>query len=320
MFLGKLFGKLAIATVAAAAIGAHAFPEKQVQVIVPFAAGSSTDIAARTLAEGLSRAINQGVAVENRTGAEGAIGARAVLSAPADGHVMMFTSSSVTVLDPLMRANLGYDPVNDFTPICTVGGTRFLLNITGASPYKTVADIIAAAKAAPGKITFAYSSASTRLAGELFQQVAGVKFRGVPYRSSAQGLTEVAAGQVDIFFIDTPSAGPFYQSGKIRPVVVSGTGRLKEFPDVPAASEFGLADFNVTPWFGLYISGKTPAPILEQVRTAVSRALARPEMRESLEKRNILPFAHCGDAMKNYLNNEINVWRRVTKNAGIEPQ
>ncbi|MGE4238886.1 Bug family tripartite tricarboxylate transporter substrate binding protein [Ramlibacter sp.] len=311
---------VALAAAIAAAGTSHAFPDKGVTMIVPFAAGSATDVAARTLADGLQRSLNQGVAVDNRTGAEGAIGARAVLNGPQDGHMMLFTSSSITVLDPLMRANLGYDPINDFAPICTVGGTRFLLNMTAASPWKTVAEVIAAAKAAPGKLTFAYSSASTRLAGELFQQAAGVKLTGVPYRSSAQGLTEVAAGQVNFFFIDTASAGPFYQSGKIRPVIVSGATRLKELPDIPSATEAGLPEFNVTPWFGLYLSGKTPATVVEQVRTAVSQALAKPDMKAAIEKRNLIPFAHCGDAMKSFQANEINVWRRVTKSAGIEPQ
>lgn len=316
----KLLQKMALVATIGAAGACYAYPDKPITLIVPFAAGSATDVAARTFADVLSRTVNQGVVIDNRTGAEGSIGARAVLTGPTDGHYLLFTSSSLTVLDPLMKANMPYDPATELTPICTAGGTRFLVNITGSSPLKSIAELIAAAKAAPGKLTFAYSSASTRLAGELFQQAAGVKLTGIPYRSSVLGLTEVAAGQVNLFFLDPVSSAPFYQSGKIRPLVVAGPSRLKEHPDVPSASEVGLAEFNVAPWYGVYLSAKVAAPVAEQVRNAISEVMNRPEMKAALEKRNLTSASVCGEAMKAFQKDEVNLWRRVTTKAGIEPQ
>lgn len=316
----KQLRNLAAALLIAVTGAAHAFPDKALTIIVPFAAGSSTDVAARTFGDVVSRTLNQPVAIDNKTGAEGQIAARALLSGATDGHLLLFTSSSLTVLDPLMKLNMPYDPANDFIPICAVAGNRFLLNVTGSSSLKTVADVIAAAKAAPGKLTFAYSSSSTRLAGELFQQVAGVKLTGVPYRSSVAGLTEVAAGQVDIFFIDAVSAGAFYQSGKIRPLVAAGPTRIKELPDVPSAADVGLPDFNSTPWYGVYLSAKVPAAVAEKVRGAVTLAMNRPEMKAAMETRNLIPLSICGDAMKTFQQREIDIWRRVLTKAGIERQ
>lgn len=316
----RIIRRIAVALTFAAAGASHGFPDKPITLIAPFAAGSATDVAARTFADVLSKALNQGVVTDNRTGAEGSIGARAVITGPTDGHTMLFTSSSLTVLDPLMKANMPYDPSTDLIPVCSVASVRFLANVTGASPYKSVADLVAAAKAAPGKLTFAYSSASTRLAGELFQQAAGIKLTGIPYRSSVLGLTEVAAGQVDLFFIDPVSAASFHQSGKIRPLVVAGPARMKELPDVPSAVEAGIAEFNVAPWYGVYITAKAPAAVVEQVRNAVAQAMRRPEMKAALEQRNLISGSVCGEAMRTFQRDEVNLWRRVTTKAGIAPQ
>jgi len=316
----RLLKKLAAALTFVAAASSYAYPDKPLTIIVPFAAGSATDVAGRTFADVLSRSLKQSVVVDNRTGAEGAIGARAVLAGPIDGHTLLFTSSSLTVLDPLMKVNLPYNLDTELTPVCTVGGTKFLVNLTGASPLKSMADVIAAAKASPGKLTFAYSSASTRLAGELFQQAVGVKLTGVPYRSSMSGLTEVASGQVDLIFIDALSAGAFYQGGKVRPLAVAGTSRVKELPDVPSAAELGLPEFSVAPWYGVYLSAKVPQALVEQIRGAVSVALNGPEMKAAMEKRNLTTNYVCGDAMKTFQKDDSALWRAVTKKAGIEPQ
>lgn len=318
--LHKTLKKFAVALTIALPLASHAYPDKPLTMIIPFASGSATDVAGRSFAEVLSQSLNKPVAVSNKTGAEGQIALREVLSGPNDGHTLLFTSSSVPVLDPLMKTSLTYDPVKELTPICTVGNITFLMNITGSSPMKTVGEVIAAAKAAPGQISFAYSSASMRLAGELFQQAAGIKLNAVPYRSSAAALTEVSGGLVDLVFIDSTSAGAFYQSGKLRPLIVSGEKRLKELPEVSTSVENGLADFKVMPWFGVYVSAKTPPPIVEQVRKAVTESMNRPDMQSAIEKRNLNFLLICGENMKKFQDDEIALWRRVIKNAGIQPQ
>ena len=304
----------------AAAGACLAFPDRPVTVIVPFGAATAVDVHARDFAQALGSVIRQPVVVDNRAGAEGTIGAVAVLNAPADGHVLMFTSSSIPVLDPLMKKGMQFDPVKDFTPICTVGRTSNVMNITGSSAIKTAAELIATAKAQPGKLTFAYSSATTRLAGELFQQASGVKFTSVPYKASSTGLTDVVSGQVDLFFIDDVSAAPFYQSGKLRPLAVSGASRIRALPDTPSGTEIGVPGYQIQPWFGVYASAKTPPAVANQLREIMGQAMKTSIAAANMEKRGLSAHVVCGDSMAKFQLDEINLWREVLKKAGIEPQ
>lgn len=299
---------------------AQAFPEKPVSIVVPFGAGSSVDINSRDLMQALATVIKQSIVVDNKPGAEGAIGAMAVINGPADGHMLMFTSSSIPVLEPVIRKNPQYDPIKQLTPVCTVGRTSNVMNLTGSNPMKSVADVIAAAKATPDKLTFGYSSATTRLAGELFQQATGTKFRSIPYKASVSAMTDVASGQIDMMFIDHVSAGAFYQSGKLRPLVVAGEKRVKALPEVPSASELRIPGYNIQPWFGVYMSSKTPPALVQQWRDIMAQALATPTAVANMEKRGLDTFVICGEAMTKFQMDEITLWRQVTKQAGIEPE
>ena len=315
------FFRLAVcAVLTAVACTAEAFPDKTITLIVPFGAGTSVDVNGRDFAQALGSVITQPVVVDNRPGAEGTIGALAVLHAPADGHTIMFTSSSIPVLDPLMKKDQQFDPVRDFTPICTIGRTSNVMNVTGTSPFKSAAELIAAAKAQPGKITFAYSSATTRLAGELFQQAAGIKFTGVPYKASATGLTDVAAGRVDLFFIDDVSAASFYQGARLRPLAVAGSTRIRALPDTPSANEIGVPGYTIQPWFGVFASAKTPSPVVGQLREIMAKAMKTPVALANIEKRGLSPLLLCGDAMAKFQQEEIELWRGVIKKAGIVPE
>ncbi|MFT3721140.1 Bug family tripartite tricarboxylate transporter substrate binding protein [Pseudorhodoferax sp.] len=299
---------------------AHAFPDRPVTIIVPFGAGTAVDVNGRDFAQALGSVMSQPVVIDNRAGAEGVIGAMAVLHAPADGHVVMFTSSSIPVLDPLMKKGMQFDPLKDFTPICTVGRTSNVVNITGSSPIKSAAELIEAAKSQPGKLTFAYSSATTRLAGELFQQAAGIKLTGVPYKASSAGLTDAAGGQVDLFFIDDVSAAPFYQSGKLRPLVVSGSERIRALPDTPSAAEIGVPGYQIQPWFGVYASARTPPATVARLREIMAQAMQTPVAAANVGKRGLSVHVVCGDAMSKFQLDEAELWRGVLKKAGIDPQ
>lgn len=305
----------------ATAVGTvQAFPDRPITVVVPFGAGTAVDVHARDFSQVLGSVIDQPVVTDNRAGAEGTIGAMVVLNARADGHTLMFTSSSIPVLDPMMKKNNQYDPVKDFTPICTVGRTSNVMNITGSNSIKSAADLIAAAKAAPGKLTFAYSSASTRLAGELFQQAAGVKFTGVPYKASSTGLTDVASGQVDLFFIDDVSAAAFYPNKSLRALAVAGPNRIRALPDTPSATEIGVPGYQIQPWFGVYASAKTPPDVVARLRELMAKAMSTPKASANLEKRGLSPLLVCGDAMSKLQLDEIKFWRQVVQKAGIEPE
>jgi tripartite-type tricarboxylate transporter receptor subunit TctC len=318
----KTFTRLAMTSaLAVAACSAQAaYPERPITLIVPFGAGTAVDVNGRDFAQALGSVIPQPVIVDNRAGAEGAIGAAGVLRAAADGYTIMFTSSSIPVLDPLMKKEMQFDPVKDFTPICTVGRTSNVFNVTGDAPFKTAADFIAAAKASPGKYTFAYSSATTRVAGELFQQAAGIKLTGVPYKASSTGLTDVAAGRVDSFFIDDVSAASFYQNGKLRPLAVAGASRIRALPNTPSATEIGVPNYKIQPWFGVYASAKTPPAVVAQLRDIMTKAMKSPVAIAAIEKRGLSPLLICGDAMSKFQLEEIELWRGVLNKAGIEPE
>lgn len=301
-------------------VQAQSFPTKPITLIVPFSPGTTTDVNAREFGQVLSALVKQPVVIDNKVGAEGGLGAQALLNAPADGHTIMFTSNSLTVLDPLMKKNMPYDPLKDFASVCTFARTSNVMNITGSSRFKTVSELVAAGKADPGKLTFAYASTVQRLAGELFQQAAGVKMTAVPYRSSLQALTDVGGGQVDMIFIDHISATPLYQSGKVRPLTLAGSQRLKALPDVPAASEAGVPGYQIQVWFGFYASSKTPPAVLNQLREVMAQALRSPAAQTNMEKRDLIPLVLCGDAQTRLWNEDLGLMRQVVQRAGIQPE
>ena len=318
--LKKLFRPLLAATLTASAFSAHAFPERGITLIVPFSAGTTTDVNARDFAQVLAEETGQTVTVDNRVGAEGTIGGQRLLSAPADGHTLLFTSSSLTVLDPIMKKNMPYNPVTDFAPVCGFARTSNVMNITAEGPYKNVAEVVEAAKAQPGKLTFAYASTIMRLAGELFSQSAGIELTSVPYRSSVTALTDVGGGLVDMIMIDHISAGPFYQSGKVRPVTVAGDTRATALPDVPSAKEAGVPGYNIRVWFGIYTSAKTPPEVLAKLQAAVDKALKSPTSVGNMEKRGLTPFPVCGEEFRKVQMEDMEIMKGVIDKAGIEPQ
>lgn len=311
-----------LATVLACLVGIAnaAYPERSVKLIVPASAGTITDVIAREFGQALSSVMKQPTIVENIVGAEGIIGTQTAVRAEPNGYTILFVSSSTTILDPVLRKSIPYDPGKDLTPVCAIFRVGNVMNMSATLPYKNVGEFIAAAKAEPGKFTFAYSSATTRLAAELFQQQAGIKLLGVPYKGSSGGLTDVAGGQVHLFFIDHVSATPYYQSGKIKPILVAGSQRYKALPDVPSAAEAGIPGWEFLPSIATFLPAKTPPAIVDQAREAVTQALKTPTFVAAREKHGLEEFSLCGDALTKYQNAEIERWAEITKKAGIEKQ
>ena len=316
----RIYCSLLAAVLVAATTAVAAFPTKTVTMIVPFPAGASTDVAARDLAQELATAFKQAVVVDNRSGAEGAIGVQAMLNAAPDGHTLLFTSSSTTVLDPVLKKTMAFDPLKDFVPVCSATQIDLFLYVTGSSPYKNVADLIAAAKANPGKLTFAYSSATTRLAAELFALSAGIKLTGIPYKAVVGALTDVSSATTDMMVVDQVTGIPFVQSGKLRMLAIAAPQRSTFAPDVPTGPELGLADFTIAPWNGVYVSAKTPPAAVEQLRSLMLQAVQAPTYAANLAKRTLRGFHLCGDALGKFQRDDIEKSRRATKAAGIEPQ
>lgn len=315
----KSFSKLIIASMLTAlGFASHAeYPERSIKLIVPFAAGTSTDAIAREMGNALSTTAKQPVIVDNRAGADGNIGAKAVANAEPDGYTALVTSSSSAVLDGLMRKTPLFDPLKEVTPVCGIASIGLVMYISSTHPYKNLAEFIAAAKAQPGKFTFGYASATGRLAAELFQQMAGVKLKGIPYRATIAAITAVATGEIDMIVNDPNGAMPMYQTGKIRPIVVTTAKRIKTMPDVPTGAEAGLQGFEMVPWFGMFLPAKTPPAVAESLRQSVARTLASPAMVAARTKMGMDEFTVCGDALAKFQTGEINRWRQVIEKAQI---
>ena len=300
--------------------GQAAYPDKPIKLIVPFSAGTSVDVLAREFGKELGRIVNQPVIIDNRVGAEGAIGAKAVTSAAPDGYTALITSNSTVVLESTLKNSLPYDPVKDLTPVCTMGRVGSVMSVRSSLPYKSVGEFIAAAKAQPDKFTFAYSTSNTRLAAELFQQRTGVKMLGVPYKSTVTGLTDLAGEKVDMFFIDPVSVAPFILGGKVTAFAVGGAQRIKQLPQVPTLHEAGVTGYETVPFIALYLPAKAAPTTVARLRDAAQEAIHSPSMKAFKDKAGYQDFSLCGDDFAKWQSEQITFWRQVIKNANIAPE
>lgn len=296
------------------------FPDRPVRLIVPGSPGTITDVIAREFAQVLSPVLKQPVIIENLVGADQQIGTQAAVNAKPDGHTILFVSSSTTVLDPVLKASLPYDVSKDLAPVCGIFKTGNVMNMSATLPFKTVGEVVAAAKGQPEKYSFGYSTATTRLAGELFQQEAGVKFLSVPYKGSSGSLTDVASGTTHFMFIDPVSVEPHYRSGRIKPMLIAGNQRLKSLPDVPASTEAGYPGFDIWPSISTWLPVKTPPDIQQAVRTAVATALDTREFGAVRTKHGLEVFSDCGGDLATYTAREVARWGEIARKAGIEKQ
>lgn len=275
------FGFLALA---APAIAQDNYPSRPVTVIVPFAAGGSTDAIGRILAEGLRQVLGQTVVVENRAGAGGSIGTAAIAAAPPDGYTIGVGTASTLAINPAIYSNLPYDVLTDLVP---VGGIADVPNIMSVGPSVDVSDMAAfmtLARTHPGKLSYASAGngSVSHLLGEQFRLATGVDIVHVPYKGAGPALTDVVGGQVDVLFDNLPTSLPFARDGRLRALAVSGEARVPELPDVPTFAEAGLADMNWMAFFGLVAPKGTPEPIVRKLNAALGQALALPDVRDRL--------------------------------------
>jgi tripartite-type tricarboxylate transporter receptor subunit TctC len=291
--------------------------EAVIKLVVPFGAGTSVDSTARPFSRALAEAAKQPVIVENRAGAEGWIGAKAVMDAPPDGLTLMFTSNSVPAVLPALRKVAAVDPAADFVPVCAISRAPMNVFIRSSLPFKTVGELVAAARAHPGKYTFAYSTGLNRLGAEWFQQLADIKLRGIAYKATGQALVDILAGAVDLIVADTSTALTHYQNGRLRPLVVAQDQRSAAMPEVPAAPETGLAAFSVNVWFAVYLPSRTPEAIAGRLTQLVKTAAASSAVREANQAGGREPMVLCGDDLGRYQKAETAHWRHVIDKAGI---
>ncbi|WP_415268259.1 tripartite tricarboxylate transporter substrate binding protein [Acidovorax sacchari] len=295
-----------------------AWPDKPIKLVVPYPAGGNADNTARLLATQLSERLGQQVVVDNRPGGSGTIGAAAVAKAQPDGYTLLLDATAFTV-NPSLFAKLPYDTAKDFAPISLVMQAPLLMVVPAASPFKAVADVVQAAKAKPGLLTYASAGngGAQHLAGELFKQGAHVSMTHIPYRGGAPALTDLIGGQVDLMFSATTASGPFVRSGKLRALAVTSAQRAPGWEQVPTVAESGLPGFQVNEWNGLFAPAGTPQPILQRLETETRSVVASPEMKKRFAELGVQGVGSSAQEFKAFVQSETAQWARVIRTGGI---
>ena len=314
-------GGLALAAVAAAvpfAASAQTYPAKPVTIVVPFAAGGTTDILARVIGQALTKELGQSVVVDNRAGAGGNIGASLAAKAPADGYTLFMGTVGTHAINQSLYKKLPFDPIKDFQPLTRVAMVPNLLVANPGKPYKNVKELIAYAKANPGKVNFGSSGSgsSIHLSGELFNSMAKVDMVHVPYKGSAPAVTDLLGGQIDIMFDNMPSAIQHVRSGKLRPLAVTTAKRSPELPDVPTIAEAGVPGYEATSWFGMFAPAGTPAPVVARLNTALTKVLADAEVKKKLAEQGAEPYGEKPEQFAEFIRKETAKWGKVVQDSG----
>jgi len=262
------------------------YPVRPIKLVVPYAAGGPTDVLGRLVADYLGRDLKQTVIVENKPGAQGAIGAEAVARADPDGYTLFVAAGSIIVLNPMLYKKLSYDPVKDFRMLALVTDLPVVMEVHPSVPAKTVAEFVAYAKQNPGKLNFgsAGTGGTIHLAGEMFKQMAGIEMTHVPYKGAGPALTDLLSGNIQVMFDSVGTALPPVKAGLLRPLAVSSTQRSPDLPDVPTIAESGYPDYAVSVWYGIVAPSKLPDEIAQKISASLDRALNDDTFRASLEK------------------------------------
>jgi len=309
----------ALALVVATGAFAQGYPDKPVKLIVPYAAGGSTDATARLLAKSLTERLGQPVVVENRAGAGGAIGHEFVAKAPADGYTLLFSAAGPLTVTPHTYPKLGYDPVNGLEPITLVATQPLLLVANPALQIASVGDLVREAKARPGKLTYASfgNGSAAHLAGEYFKSLAGVDMVHVPYKGSGPALVDLVAGQIDVMFDVFSTSAPLVKAGKLRAIAITSTERSPQFPQVPTMQEAGVAGFEAGTWFGLLAPADTPQPIVDALSKATNAALQEASVRDVLSSQGAAVRGGTPQQFQRFFRSEYDKWGKIVKAAGI---
>ena len=312
---------VALATVVAAAPAVvPSFPERPITFVVPFGAGTATDQLARALAPAITAETKQPVVVENRIGASGMIAAQQVAKAPPDGYTVLISTNTTHAANEHLYRKIGYDPVKDFTPITLLGKGVQMMLVPPNFPAKTVAEFIAMAKKEPGKLSFASGSSSSRMAGELLQQMAGIELLHVPYKSNTLAITDVIGGQVNSVIPDTATALPQVRSGKLRALATTGSKRAPQAPDVPTIAEAGVPGYEMGYWFAAYAPANTPAPVVKRLHELLIRAVSSSQAKSFYDNSGVDPATSTPEELARFQVTESQKWGRIIKAAKIEPE
>ena len=299
------------------------FPDHPIKLVVGFAAGGSTDVAARIVAQKMSEILGQSVLVENRPGASGLLAAEDVAKSPADGYTLMLASQTVLAVAPQLYRKAAVDPVKDFTPVAYCGASPLVLVVNPSFPAHTTAEVIAMAKASPGKIIFGTGGAGTtpHIASEMFQYAAGIKMTHVPYRGEAGAINDLVAGQIPAMFANLSAIMGQLKAGTLRAIAVTSPQRSPLAPDVPTVAET-LPGFAAETWFGLIAPAGTPRDVVVRLNTAALQALASAETKKRYGDLGMTVGKDGGttpEEVDAYIKSEVVKWAKVIKDANIQP-
>lgn len=305
----------------AQAPGASGYPVKAVRVIVSYAPGGATDIVARLVAQKLTERMGRSFIIDNVTGAGGVIGDSAVARAAPDGYTLLGTSSTFAI-NPAVVAKLPFDPIKGFTPIALVARAPFMLVVHPSVPAKSVRELVALAKANPGKLDYASAGQGTavHLAVELFCSLAGVKMMHIPYKGSGLALIDLLSGQVQLTFANVLSSRAHVQSGRLRALAVSSAKRSAVLPELPTVSESGVPGYDTASWYGYLAPAGTPQPIVQRLNAEIIQGIKSPDMSERLATDGAEPAGGTPDDFGQFVASEIMRWRTVVQAAGIRLQ
>jgi len=310
----------AIAALAASLAFPQEFPARPVTFVVPFAAGSATDQLARALGQSVTADTKQSVVVDNKPGASGFLAAQYVAKANADGYTVLITTNTTHAANEHLYKQLPYDPVKDFAPVTLLGKGGQIMIVNLKVPATTVKEFIALAKKEPGKLSFGSGSSSSRIAGELFQQMAGVQLLHVPYKSNPLAVTDLLGGQIDMMITDNATGLPQLKGGKVRALGMSSLKRSPLAPEVPTIDEAGVKGYEMSYWFAAYVPAKTPPAVVKRLHDLLVAATKSTSAKNFYESTGTEPLASTPDELAKFQAAEALKWGRIIKAANIQPE
>jgi tripartite-type tricarboxylate transporter receptor subunit TctC len=297
------------------------YPNRSIQLVVTVPPGGAADIIARVIGAKLSDALGQQVVISNRGGAGGTTAAAQVAKSSPDGYTLLLNTIATHGIGPHIYANLGYDPVKDFEPVILVAKLPLIMVINAQFPAHTVAEVVAAAKAKPGELTFSSSGAggAPHLAGEMFKHQTGTELQHIPYRGSGPAVIDLIAGRITMMFDATPSLLPNITAGKLRPLAAASPQRHRLLPDVPTFTELGYPGMDIALWYGVVVPGGTPAPIVQRLNAELAKIVDMPDVQKNLTEQGADLQGGSAEDFGAFMRNESARWSVVVTQAGIKP-
>ncbi len=317
---GSLLRLVALALAAPGlALAQGALSSKQVKLIVPYSPGGGTDILTRSTAQKLGELWGQVVIVENRAGANGVIGTRAMIDSPPDGTTLAVVVAT-HVINAFTMKEMPFDPRRDVAPVTVIASSPFVLVVPAGSPWTSVKELVAEAKAKPGKLSIAHSEGSTQLTGAMFAQAAGVELLPVAYKGGALIMTDLIGGHLSMGFTSVTTALSHVKGGKLRVIGVAQSKRVAAFPDAPTFTEGGVRGVESAAWYGVLAPPKTPPETLKRLQADIAKVLATPELKERIAQVGAEPVGNTPEQFAKLMDAEYEKWSRVAKAAGVKPE